>query len=75
MLRAFQQFIHDFDCDVITGYNIIRFDFDYLMKRANLLGIDRWAQFGRMTGVVSGLPTAIMWKTKRGETKDINHQI
>jgi len=34
MLEAFQQYLHEKDVDIITGWNIFGFDLEYLMKRA-----------------------------------------
>jgi DNA polymerase elongation subunit (family B) len=38
MLAAWREFIIRMDPDVITGYNIKKFDLPYLIDRANLLG-------------------------------------
>ena len=34
MLEAFQRYLHEKDVDIITGWNIVGFDLEYLMKRA-----------------------------------------
>ncbi|KAG7443209.1 ribonuclease H-like protein [Guyanagaster necrorhizus] len=40
MLAAWQEFIHDIDPDVMTGWNILNFDLDYLITRGRQLGFD-----------------------------------
>ncbi|PBK79464.1 ribonuclease H-like protein [Armillaria gallica] len=37
MLAAWQQFIHDVDPDVMTGWNILNFDLEYLITRSRQL--------------------------------------
>ena len=39
MLLAFAKVVEAFDPDVLTGYNIVNFDLEYLHKRAEHLGI------------------------------------
>jgi len=34
MLMAFREFFCAFDPDIVTGYNILNFDFNYLFKRS-----------------------------------------
>jgi len=40
MLQTFKQFILQYNPDIITGYNSNRFDFDYLLKRYSVYGMD-----------------------------------
>jgi DNA polymerase elongation subunit (family B) len=49
LLLGFTKLIRQKDPDIITGYNIFGFDFKYLMKRANKLGI--YAKFSRLSRV------------------------
>lgn len=44
MLLAWREFVQTVDPDIITGYNIVGFDIDYLMRRARALRID--SEFG-----------------------------
>lgn len=37
MLMAWKEFIKLVDPDIITGYNIVTFDFPYILQRANTL--------------------------------------
>lgn len=48
MLLAFARFVRDLDPDIVTGYNIINFDFPYLFARAEALQIgEQFARLGR----------------------------
>ena len=47
LLLAFSKLIRELDPDIITGYNIKGFDFNYLNERAKLLQIH--SQFSRMS--------------------------
>ena len=38
MLEAFQQYIHQKDIDIMTGWNIFGFDLDYIYTRAFIVG-------------------------------------
>ena len=49
VLLAFSKLIRELDPDIITGYNIKGFDFNYLNERAKLLKIH--AQFSRMSRI------------------------
>ncbi|KAG7443332.1 ribonuclease H-like protein [Guyanagaster necrorhizus] len=53
MLVAWQEFIHDIDPDVMTGWNILNFDLDYLITRSRQLGFD--LRLGRLK---AGPPTS-----------------
>jgi DNA polymerase delta subunit 1 len=37
MLRAWRDFFVKVDADIITGYNIVNFDFPFILDRANAL--------------------------------------
>lgn len=47
MLRAFREHFLAMDPDVVTGYNMSNFDFNYLFLRAEHLGIKKFEYFGR----------------------------
>jgi DNA polymerase elongation subunit (family B) len=49
VLLAFSKLVRKIDPDVVTGYNINGFDFNYLNERAKLLGIS--PQFSRMSRI------------------------
>lgn len=50
MLRAWKEFIIASDPDLITGHNIARFDFVYLIFRAEVLGLQDFSCLGRLKG-------------------------
>ncbi|KAK0216196.1 ribonuclease H-like domain-containing protein [Armillaria fumosa] len=52
MLAAWQQFIHDVDPDVMTGWNILNFDLEYLITRSRQLDFN--LRLGRLK---NGPPT------------------
>lgn len=39
MLRGFYNYVHQYDADVITGYNISSFDLPYLIRRVEVLDV------------------------------------
>jgi len=49
LLLAFTKHIREYDPDIITGYNIFGFDFNYLKKRSKKLGI--YAKFSRLSRI------------------------
>ncbi|KAJ7625246.1 ribonuclease H-like domain-containing protein [Mycena polygramma] len=51
MLSAWRQFVIDSDPDLIVGHNIARFDFVYLILRAEALGLADFACLGRLQGL------------------------
>lgn len=51
LLLAWAAYIITVDPDVITGYNIVNFDFPYLLDRARHLGIPEFNFLGRLRGV------------------------
>jgi DNA polymerase elongation subunit (family B) len=49
LLLAFSKYVRKYDPDIITGYNINGFDFEYMKKRAEKLKIlNKFNQFGRI---------------------------
>ncbi|KAI9018763.1 DNA polymerase family B-domain-containing protein [Phycomyces nitens] len=48
MLQKWRDFFVDVDPDVIIGYNIINFDFPYLLDRAKKLKVEKFPYFGRI---------------------------
>ena len=54
VLLAFSNLIRKLDPDVITGWNIFGFDFEYLMKRSKKLGImPKFSRLSRVKGEIS----------------------
>ena len=62
------------DPDFITGYNIINFDFPYVLDRASALGIKNYGYLGRMLLNRSVIKTGKYLSKVMGmrETKEIN---
>ncbi|KAL0091377.1 DNA polymerase family B-domain-containing protein [Phycomyces blakesleeanus] len=50
MLQKWRDFFVEVDPDVIIGYNIINFDFPYLLDRARKLKVNKFPYFGRISG-------------------------
>ena len=53
MLIEWWEFIRKTDPDIITGYNILGFDFPYILGWAETLEIDKYAGFSRMKYILS----------------------
>ena len=50
LLRSWGKFLRSTDPDLLIGYNIINFDFPYLINRAATLGVEDFPYWGRMVG-------------------------
>lgn len=74
MLKAWRDFIIEVDPDIITGFNIVNFDFPYIINRANALHMTKFATFGRILGMESKIKANTFSSKALGtrETKDIN---
>ncbi|XP_057299818.1 DNA polymerase delta catalytic subunit-like [Hydractinia symbiolongicarpus] len=74
LLQAWSDFVNEVDADIITGYNIVNFDFPYLLNRANTLKIDRFSCIGRILGEKSVVSTTTFQSRAYGkrENKVIN---
>lgn len=46
--QSWSEFFQEVDADIITGYNIINFDFPYLLDRAKHLKIGKFPFLGRI---------------------------
>lgn len=56
LLLGWRDFVNEIDPDVITGYNTLSFDDNYLSERANLLLCwSKFSQMGRLLGVKNKL--------------------
>lgn len=54
LLLGFRKLIEEINPDIITGYNIFGFDFEYLMKRSEKLGIkNKFSRLSRIRGEMS----------------------
>ena len=43
MLRRWREFVEQVDPDIITGFNIVNFDFPYIIERAEFLKVSNFA--------------------------------
>jgi DNA polymerase delta subunit 1 len=48
LLLAWSEFVLTIDPDIMTGYNIVKFDFIYLKERAEALGLNKFPFFTRL---------------------------
>jgi DNA polymerase delta subunit 1 len=48
LLTAWAEFVQTIDPDILTGYNVIGFDFPYLFDRAKYLGLSEFNLIGRL---------------------------
>lgn len=48
MLSRWRDFVKQVDPDIITGYNIVNFDFPYIIERADALKIPSFPSFSRI---------------------------
>jgi DNA polymerase elongation subunit (family B) len=70
MLLAWRKLIEEDDPDIITGYNIKGFDFNYLYERAKLLGVsERFEYFHRVKDVKSEFIIKDLSSAALGENK------
>ncbi|KAH9480606.1 DNA polymerase delta catalytic subunit [Psilocybe cubensis] len=60
MLLAWSQFVNEVDPDIITGYNITKFDTPYLLNRATALSLPKFAHLGRVKSWRQTLPYPFM---------------
>ena len=62
------------DPDIITGYNIVNFDFPYIINRSIALHMNKYAMFGRVLDTYSRIKNNTFSSKALGtrETKDIN---
>lgn len=74
LLKEWAKLIMQCDPDIILGYNIINFDFPYLIQRANHLGVKEFKQLGRIYGTDTKLKNGKYLSKAMGmrETKEIN---
>ena len=48
MLQRWRDFVKQVDPDIITGYNIVNFDFPYIIERAEFLKVPYFPSFSRL---------------------------
>lgn len=71
---AWKEFVRLVDPDVVTGYNIITFDFPYILARAANLGLTSFPYIGRLKDTKTGFKETTFTSRVLGtrETKEIN---
>lgn len=68
LLCAFTKHIREYDPDIITGYNIFGFDFEYLKKRADKLGIGlKFSRLSRINNEISEFVTKELASSALGD--------
>lgn len=74
LLSAFQEFIVNYDPDVVIGYNINNFDWPYLMKRAQTLRLKNFSLLSRRKEVYCQCKTATFQSKAHGlrESFEVN---
>ena len=62
------------DPDIITGYNIINFDFPYIIERAEALKIAGYSKFSKLRNHISKMKSTTLTSKALGtrDSKDIN---
>lgn len=73
MLRAWREYVINLDPDIITGYNILNFDYNYLFKRAEKLNIKDFPYFGRIKHSLTRVKDTTFQSKAQGlrETKEV----
>lgn len=73
LLLRWTEFVQQVDPDVITGYNIVNFDFPYIIERAQALQITNYPMINRLKTVSKMKSTTLSSKALgTRDTKDIN---
>jgi DNA polymerase delta subunit 1 len=74
LLFAWREFLRLIDPDILTGYNIITFDFPYIVNRGAALSLGNFPFFGRVKEVATKVKETTFTSKMLGtrETKEIN---
>lgn len=73
MLQRWRDFLKQVDPDIITGYNIVNFDFPYIIERADALKISNFPAFSRIHNLSRIKSTTLSSKALgTRDSKDIN---
>ena len=70
LCRAFESLINELNPDIITGYNILGYDYKYLTGRLQWRGLT-WNQMGRIRGE-KAIYESRSWKSSGYGTNEIN---
>lgn len=73
MLMSWREYILSVDPDIITGYNILNFDYNYLFKRAEKLKLKRFPYLGRIKDNYTTIKDTTFQSKAQGlrETKEV----
>lgn len=74
LLLRWRDFLLEVDPDIITGYNIINFDFPYIIERAEALKIAGYSKFSKLRNHISKMKSTTLTSKALGtrDSKDIN---
>ncbi|GAM19158.1 hypothetical protein SAMD00019534_023330 [Acytostelium subglobosum LB1] len=74
MLKEWKKFVTKIDPDIIIGYNIMNFDFPYLIERARTLKISDFPYLGRIKTTASKIKNSTFSSSNLGtrESKEIS---
>jgi len=74
LLLRWRDFMSEVDPDIITGYNIINFDFPYIIERAEALKIAGYSKFSKLRNHISKMKSTTLTSKALGtrDSKDIN---
>lgn len=74
MLYAWRNYLVALDPDIITGYNILNFDYNYLFKRADKLGVKEFHYMGRIINSKTHIKDTTFQSKAQGlrETKEVS---
>lgn len=74
LLEGWQRHYHEADPDIVVGYNIINFDFPYLIDRAKHLKVANFSTFGRDLNSITKVRTTVFHSKAIGkqENKELN---
>lgn len=77
MLALWREMIIILDPDILTGYNFINFDLNYLISRSIVLDVPTFRNLGRITGIETKIRDQVLTTRALGthESKDISENL
>ena len=74
MLKEWRNFVKEVDPDILTGYNIVNFDFPYIIDRAEFLQIYQYPTFSKLKNTISRVKSTTLSSKALGtrDSKEIN---
>ena len=70
LFQAWSDFVNQADPDIVTGYNIVNFDFPYLLNRAIALKVKRFPFLGRILNEKSTISTTTFQSRAYGKREN-----